>query len=141
MWDMFIYGAGGVQHQYSFYPYLSWAFIPNFPPLAPPNPPADLSTSFDPLPSRLNLSWPAATDPDTASALLTYEINCGYMPSLDASDWQSVGSALSGSCVIDNQKTYYVGVRAVDDMGNISPPVIKEWTLPDIATSTISVAS
>jgi len=140
MWDAFIYGSGRVPYTYSFYPYLSWVFVPNFPPLASPNQPASLSVILDSLLGKLDLSWPATTDADTSSTLLTYEINCGNTPLLDASNWRSVGSALSASCTVDSQNVYYVGVRAVDDLGNISTPIIKEWVPPGIATSTITVA-
>ena len=106
----------------------------------PPNQPASLSVLFDSLFEKLDLSWLAATDPDTASTLLTYEINCGNTPLLDSANWKSVGGALSASCAIDSQNIYYVGVRAVDDLGNVSAPVIEEWIPPGIATSTITVA-
>jgi hypothetical protein len=137
MWDMFVYGQGGVQYDYPFYPYLSWAFIPNFPPLLPPNSPSGISINFNLSSGRLDFSWSAATDPDTNQSLLTYQINCGTTPVPDASKWQSVGGALSASCVIDPAKDYFVSVRTVDDFGNISTPFTEEWTSP----LTIPIAS
>ncbi len=141
MWNAFVYGSGKVPYTYSFYPYLSWVFIPNFPPHMPPSPPTDIVTSVDPATGQLDLSWSASTDPDTASSSLAYEINCGTSPTLDALHWQSVGSIRLGFCAIDPANTYYIGVRAVDYFGNVSAPTMSTWALPDAASSTTAAAS
>lgn len=128
MWNTFIYGAGKVPYTYSFYPYLSWVFVPDFPQYVPPNPPTDIITSLDPFPGKLDVSWSTATDPDTAPATLTYDINCGTSSMLDPLNWQSVGGMRFGFCAIDTTKTYYIGVCAVDGFGNYSGVATKEWT-------------
>ena len=130
MWDEFIYSTGGVQHQYSFYPYLSAIMIPNYPPLMPPNPVASMAIAFDSLNSQINFLWPAATDPDTASSLLTYQVNIATSTVLSDAAWQSVGKNLSADLPVTFGNSYAIGVRAVDDLGNISQPLIEPWHFP-----------
>ncbi len=130
MWDQFIYGEGKVDNSYSFYPYLSLEGIQNFSPQMSINPPLFISISFDLLSGRLYFSWPAAIYSDSSPGSFTYSINCGTAPVLDDTRWQSVGSSLSASCNIDPFKNYYIGVRAMDDAGNVSAPIIKLWNSP-----------
>jgi hypothetical protein len=137
MYDEYIYGTGIVRNLYNFYPYLAGVIIPNYPPLAAPNPPANATTSFDSLNSILNFSWSPATDPDTTSSLLTYEWNIATSttagdaaPALDPTAWQSVGKIFSASAPVAFGDTYTIGIRAIDDLGNIGQPLIIPWNFP-----------
>ncbi|MFH0890778.1 MAG: hypothetical protein V1856_01965, partial [Candidatus Liptonbacteria bacterium] len=98
----------------------------------PPNPPGDLTLQFNDLYSSLNLSWPQSIDPDSSDSTLTYEIN--YSTSTEAgfstSTWQSVGGNLSAGTSVIFGNSYKIGVRAVDDFGNVSSPVERNWNSP-----------
>lgn len=137
MWDEYIYGTGVIRNIYSFYPYLAGVIIPNYPPLAAPNPPANMTTSFDTLNSVVNFSWSPATDPDTTSSLLTYQWNVasgtvgGVTPVFDPGAWQSVGGNFSASIPVVFGNTYMIGIRAIDDFGNVGTPLITPWNFPD----------
>lgn len=130
MWDEFISGTGGVSHTYSFYPYLAAIMIPNYPPLEPPNAPASMAILFDPLNSILNFSWAATTDPDTTSSLLAYQFAVSTSTTPDPGAWRSAGKNLSASAPVVFGNSYTVGVRAIDDLGNIGSAVIEPWNFP-----------
>lgn len=141
MWDMFMYGTGNVHLNYPFYPYVSWDGIQNFSPPVVLNPPSGILFNSDVSSGQLYFSWSPAAYSDFSSGSFTYSVNCGTSPALDSSSWQPVGGTLSSSCIIDDENSYYVGVRATDDSGDISLPVIEKWTPPDAVTSTVSVQS
>ena len=130
MWDEYIYGVGGVQHQYQFYPYLSAVIIPDYPPLQPPNPPGTGAISFDSLNSRINFLWRAATDPDTASNLLTYEVQVTTSTAFDPTRWISLGKTFSAGAAVAFGNQYMIGIRAVDDFGAVSQPLVETWNFP-----------
>jgi hypothetical protein len=136
MWDEYIYDTGIVRNIYSFYPYLAGIIIPNYPPFAPPNPPAGATTSFDGLNSILNFSWSPATDPDTTSSLLTYQWNIASSTggastsTFDPTAWQSVGKSFSASAPVVFGNSYTIGIRAIDDLGNIGQPLVVPWNFP-----------
>ncbi len=130
MWDEFINGTGIVRHDYPFYPYISAIMIPNYPPSTPPFPPASLSFSFDQFGLDLGISWPASVDPDTTTNLLTYQFNVSTSTSLDDSKWQPMGNSLATSIILVFGNSYVVGVRAIDDFGNISAPIVETWNFP-----------
>ncbi len=133
MWDEYVYDIGIVRNYYSFYPYLAGVIIPNWPPLAAPNSPANVTTSFDTLNSILNFSWSPATDPDTTSSLLTYQWNIASStaaPVLDPAAWQSVGKTFSASVPVAFGNTYTIGIRAIDDLGNVGAPLVVPWNFP-----------
>jgi Peptidase family M23 len=135
MWDQYIYGTGIVRNIYSFYPYLAGVIIPNYPPFAAPNPPANATTSFDSLNSVVDFSWSPATDPDTTSSLLTYQWNItsstsGGTPAFDPAAWQSVGKTFSASAPVVFDDAYTIGIRAIDDLGNIGQPLVVPWNFP-----------
>jgi hypothetical protein len=130
MWDEFVPLAGIVRHEYPFYPYISAIMVPNYPPLAPPNQPADLSLSFDQFALALDVSWPASTDPDTNAGLLTYQFNVSTSTLFDDAQWQLMGNNLSTRISVALGNAYMVGVRAVDDFGNVSVPAVETWNFP-----------
>jgi hypothetical protein len=130
MASSFVPGVGRVETRYPFYPYLAWTFIPQWPPLAAPNPPTGFNIVFDPGGPALNLAWGPATDPDTPSALLTYEYAVSTSTALAGVAWQAVGQNFSARVPVAYPNTYLVGVRARDDLGNISEPVGVSWGFP-----------
>jgi murein DD-endopeptidase MepM/ murein hydrolase activator NlpD len=125
-----INGVGRVENYYPFYPYLAWTFVPNWPPLLPPNPPPALGFSFNTANLTLGFSWGTATDPDTTSTLLTYQVNISTSTSFDDTAWRSVGKNFSAQWPLAFPNVYHVGVRAVDDLGNISTPAVMDWNFP-----------
>lgn len=132
MWDEFIYGTGRVENYYSFYPYLAAVMIPDYPPLEPPNPPPGMSVAFDPASSTIGISWQAATDPDTTSSLLTYQVNVSPSSTLIDSDWRTLGSnTFQVTAAVTFGNTYTIGVRAVDDLNNVGQPLTQTWNFPD----------
>lgn len=130
MWNEFILGQGRIENQYRFFPYLSAVVIPDYPPLQPPDPPPLITPSFDSLNSILDFSWSPATDPDTTSSLLTYEWNISTSTSFDPAGWQAVGKTFSASAPVISGNSYEVGVRAVDDLGNVGTPAVEPWNFP-----------
>ena len=130
MYDGWVSGVGRTENYYSFYPYLAWTFIPNWPPLLPPNPPPGLSTSFDSTNLLLNFSWDSATDPDTSSTLLTYQFNISTSTAFDDGMWQPIGKNMAVQWSISYPNAYHIGVRAVDDFGNTSTPAVADWSFP-----------
>ncbi len=126
----FVYGVGRVETTSAFYPYLAWTFEPDYPPLVSPNPVARLTLAFDAEDSALGLSWPGTTDSDTTSSLLTYEVALATSSSVESSSWKSVGDSLTASFPVGVGNAYTIGVRARDDLGNISLPLLASWTYP-----------
>jgi hypothetical protein len=126
----YVYGTGRVENHYAFYPYLAWTFVPNWPPLLPPDPPPGASVSFDAANLLLNLSWNPTTDPDTASTLLAYQWNVSTSTSFDDAAWQSAGKNLSAQIPLAFPNDYMIGIRAVDDLGDVSAPSVLHWSFP-----------
>jgi murein DD-endopeptidase MepM/ murein hydrolase activator NlpD len=130
MWSQFLPGTGGVENRYTFYPYLSMTMISNYPPLARPDPPANMTTTFDTLNARLYVSWSVATDSDTTSSLLTYEVQITTSTALDDSQWTAMGANLSTDALVAYKNDYMIGVRATDDFGATSTPLVMPWHFP-----------
>ncbi|MDE2019241.1 MAG: M23 family metallopeptidase [Patescibacteria group bacterium] len=130
MWNEFVNGTGIVRHTYSFYPYLAAVMVPEWPPLTPPNPPANMSFSFDKFNLKVGVSWPTSTDPDTNWELLNYEFNLSTSTALDDSQWVSMDRNLSTSTHVQWGNSYLFGVRAVDDFGHTSTPLLSAWNFP-----------
>ena len=139
MWDSFAYGVGMVKNEYSFYPYLAGVIIPDWPPLLPPEPINAAAITFDATDMRIDLSWPATTDPDTNAALIRYEVNISTStaePStdpaaLDPGAWRPIGgSSLQVTAPVIFPAFYEIGIRAVDDLGNRSTPFVVPWQFP-----------
>ena len=86
----------------------------------------EITFNFDKQNSKLNVNWPSATDSDTLDALLTYEIKY-----ISSGDWQPVGGSTNTTKIVSAGDIFSVSVRAKDDFGNYSTPVlIKEWSYP-----------
>ena len=131
MWDGFMPGTGRVENHYPFYPYLAWTFIPNWPPLAAPNPPPGAKVSFDATNLVLDLSWDATNDLDTTSTLLTYEYAVSTSTAIDGVTWQSVGKNFIAQIPVVFPDAYTVSIRSRDDLENVSVPDIISWSFPD----------
>jgi len=106
-------------------------FQSSIPSSAPPNPPADITVQFDDLHSRLNLSWPASRDPDSLDDNLSYEVNYSTSTEFSTSSWQSAGNNMTATVPVTFGNSYKLGMRAIDDFGNVSLPVEKNWSFPE----------
>ena len=137
MWDAFVFGTGIVRTNYTFYPYISWGFENNFPPLMPPISPPNIYISFDQDLEALKISWNSGIDPFSD---ISYETNFSDSPTFNDAMWRPVSKNLFTLYPIDIIKPYYIAVRAIDDFGNKSMPTIQVWNpQPDITTSTIPI--
>jgi hypothetical protein len=105
-------------------------FQPNPPASQSPDSPPDLTVQFDSLHSILSLNWSKASDSDTLDSNLSYEINYSSSTEFSAEAWQKVGKVLSASVPVVFGNGYRIGVRAVDDFGNISQSAVKDWSFP-----------
>ncbi|MCL4404083.1 lamin tail domain-containing protein [Patescibacteria group bacterium] len=93
----------------------------------PPYPPPDIIFGeFDNVHETLAVSWSAAADADTLDELLRYQSAAGSAADLAGSSWSVPDLSRQVSVPVSADGTY-VGVRAVDDFGNLSEPVIKFW--------------
>lgn len=100
-------------------------FQSNTPMHSAPQLTGEITLNFDKQNSRLNVSWPSATDPDTLDALLTYEIKYN-----SSADWQLVNST-NVTKIVSASDNFSVSVRAKDDFGNYSAPaLIADWSYP-----------
>jgi hypothetical protein len=127
MWDYFIPGAGGVQSTSTFFPYMVMEGSAALAPLAAPplTSPTDLTANFDEIGMQLGLSFSTSTDPDWPANPLHYEMNYSTSSSLSDGGWTSVGSI---PVTIGN--SYLIGVRALDNFGDVSAPVTIIWNFP-----------
>jgi murein DD-endopeptidase MepM/ murein hydrolase activator NlpD len=130
MWDNYVYGVGGVQYQYAFYPYLSAIIDSQEIVIAPPSLLGDISVAFDAANSKINVSWPAATDADEPLVPPTYQVNISTSTTLDSAGWQSEGTNLSASFDVTFPNAYTIGIRALDDFGQPSSPIVASWNFP-----------
>ena len=96
-----------------------------------PTSPQNLSAAFDETHIRLNLSWERSTDPDSPDSRIIYEVNQSTSTEFSEDSWQSMGNSLSATLSLAFPNAYTLGVRAVDDFGNASPPAVLEWSFPD----------
>jgi hypothetical protein len=131
MWNGYIYGVGRVEQQYSFYPYISAVLIPHYPPLAAPSAPMQATSTFDSLHGLVAVVWSPAMDSDTTSSLLTYQVNVTTSTEFQEVDWRSVGKEFSASLPVTFGNDYTIGIRAIDDLGNVGTPLIISWHFPE----------
>lgn len=104
----------------------------------PPTQPQNLQTSFDRFNLELDLSWEAASDPDSD---FHYQINYTTSTVLSDDGWQSVGSSTATSIPLVYPNTYKVGVRARDDFYNVSTSTATDWSFPEWFTTRDVLAS
>lgn len=98
----------------------------------PPEMQGEISFDFDGLDKILTVSWEAATDQDTADSLLSYEINFSPLgEGLNENLWEEVGAReYKYKRSVDIGDAFLIGVRARDDFGNVSQPLVAEWEFP-----------
>ena len=114
-----------------------------------PSAPENIDLSFNQTNSLLRIIWDDSMDSDTLDSLIKYEIN--YMEGnedddeLDSNNWISKPNAslepgeaseIDGRSFtkisVEPEKTYLIGVRAVDDFGNYSDTEISSYSVPEI---------
>ncbi|MEK7465372.1 MAG: hypothetical protein AAB631_01185 [Patescibacteria group bacterium] len=103
------------------------------PPYRTPAPPSDLQFMFNEFHSVLDVSWSVATDPDSRDENLTYEFNHTTSSVFDVAEWKPTRSSWDRnvSVPVEPGNTYHAGVRAIDEHGNISEPIVRDWNYPD----------
>lgn len=130
MWDNYVYGVGGIEYPYSFYPYMTGIIDPQELAIAPPSLLGNIIIIFDPAQSTINVAWPAATDADEPLVPPTYQINISTSTTLDPAQWQSEGTKLTDIFPVTLPHTYTIGVRALDDFNHPSLPLTVPWSFP-----------
>lgn len=103
---------------------IDWQASPKFPDQS------RINLNFDKASSKLNISWPKATDVDTIDSLITYEIK--YATS---SEWQIVsdsGHATGTEKIVVPGDDFQISVRAKDNFGNFDSNQILSaaWAYP-----------
>lgn len=86
---------------------------------------------FDESQSRVTLLLPVLTDPDTLDKVLQYEVQFSTDGTFLDGEWETLTreTTLYHRSVSPGDR-FTIGVRAKDDFGNISAPVIQEWEYP-----------
>jgi hypothetical protein len=128
MWDNFIYGTGQVQYTEPFFPFMimEGAFETSTPAIPPPlTTPANLAETFDSFGMHLNISFSTSTDPDWPANPLHYQMNYSTSTILSDDEWIDPGSI---PLTVGN--SYLVGIRAVDNYGDVSAPATATWNFP-----------
>jgi len=105
-------------------------FQTSTPASAAPTVPTDLATIFDPFYSIITVLWHGSTDLDTKNNSLTYQINYSTSSALSDTGWQLVGTPLATSTGVTFPNAYTIGVRAMDDFGNVSAIATTTWSFP-----------
>ncbi|HEY5221138.1 MAG TPA: M23 family metallopeptidase [Candidatus Paceibacterota bacterium] len=123
----FIYGTGGVETTSTFFPFITMGGVGATSTLAPPplTSPGDITESFDELNMQLTPSWSTSTDPDWAGNPLSYEMNYSTSTSLSDDNWMA-----PGAFPIVPGYTYLIGIRAVDNYGDVSAVASTTWDIP-----------
>src|SRR5262249_50294960 len=99
-------------------------------PIAPPTFSGSIAVAFDPANSRIAISWPTATDADEPLASPQYETNISTSGSLDPGAWTAATGTQSIVEDVSFPNNYALGVRAVNDFGNLSAPILTTWSFP-----------
>jgi len=93
----------------------------------------ELNLGLDGMENTFSVGWSAADDPDTLVASLAYQIN--FTPAtngkLDEELWEDIGSSFSRTINVSAEDDFLIGVRAVDDFGNTSEPLVEQWNFPE----------
>jgi hypothetical protein len=71
-----------------------------------------------------------ATDADEPLVSPTYQVNVSTSTTLDPAAWQSEGMNLAASFGVTLPNSYTIGVRALDDFGQPSAPIVAHWSFP-----------
>ncbi len=99
------------------------------------------STTLDHALSKLTVYWQRAIDPDTLDGVISYDINFSPPAGFDETLWQRVSGTDAARLAYDRQvgsgDSFIIGMRAVDDFGNISESVYTSWSYP---SATVHIA-
>jgi murein DD-endopeptidase MepM/ murein hydrolase activator NlpD len=127
MWNNFIYGAGRVEYTTPFFPFMIMEGVAaTSSPVPPPlTTPAYLTTSLDQLTMQLDLSFGTSTDPDWPANPLHYQMNYSTATALSDDRWVT-----PTPIPVATGSVYLVGVRAVDNYGDVSGVATATWNLP-----------
>ena len=96
-----------------------------------PNPISNMEFVLDSFRSVLNVSWPQGTDPDSRDETLTYEFAYSSTTGLLSDRWTAVGAWTRAAVIpVESGEIYSISVRVVDEDGNRSDLLTKEWRYP-----------
>ena len=87
--------------------------------------PTDITAKFDDIGMQLGLSFSTSTDPDWPANPLHYEMNYSTSSSLSDGGWMSVGSI-----PVSVGNSYLIGIRALDNFGDVSSAATITWDFP-----------
>lgn len=109
-------------------------FTPSPPQHLAPELAGGISLAYNKQTSKLNLSWPKATDKDTNDSLLAYEINFSTSTSGEFSDsgWVNIGNGNEFLKPVFPGDEFSFAVRAKDEFENLSGVVSSSWKYPDV---------
>ena len=127
MWNNFIYGTGRVEYTEPFFPFMEMAGVSATSTLTPPplTTPTNLAENFDELGMQLNLLWSTSTDPDWSANPLHYEMNYSTSTKLSDNGW-----AAPAAIPVAMGNPYLIGVRAMDNFGDVSAAATTTWNFP-----------
>lgn len=127
MWNNFVYGVGRVESTSTFMPFIEMDGIAATSTLPPASltPPKNILPTFDELGMKLNVSFRTSTDPEWPDDPLYYEINFSTSSVFDAAAW---GSAAETAVIPGS--SYLIGVRALNDFGDVSAVATTTWSVP-----------
>ena len=127
------YNSGGGQQTFKLVAFdkTKRYFQDSLPAQAAPSTPENLSASFNETNSTVRFSFASSTDSDTLNhPFITYQFNYSTSSELDEGAWQSNGTSLSKTLDLPIGETYFFGVRAVDDFGNVSTSSVIQYVVP-----------
>jgi hypothetical protein len=101
--------------------------------LQAPKKPKEPILTFNPTSQKLSVSSNGSTDLDSLDSNINYEYNYSTSTELNPQTWQKTPYEKTPQFEIDvlYPYSYTIGLRAIDDFGNISEPEIKTWSFPN----------
>lgn len=100
--------------------------------LLAPNKPQIESLSFDEGDQKLIVSFKPSTDPDSLDRNLIYEFNYSTTTEFNDSNWQKINSSnFEFAFGVIYPQNYMIGLRALDEFGNISATESAQWSFPE----------
>ncbi|MEX1014626.1 MAG: lamin tail domain-containing protein [Candidatus Paceibacterota bacterium] len=91
---------------------------------------SSINIIFNESKSELEINWSSAIDNDTLENLIDYEVNFSSLLGIDGSLWENIGNNKKFIKQVESGNEWLIGVRAIDDTGNISNIISKTWSYP-----------
>ena len=100
-------------------------FQEELPPQAKPTKPEITELLFGDLTANLSFNWNKSTDSDTFDWLIRYQSNYSASSEFLDDAWTEVGGK-----IVEQGNDYLIGLRAIDDFGNVSDTATSTWSFP-----------